>query len=82
MRSFGWREMCPSVGTMSPSSSLRKVLLPAPFGPMMAIRESQSTPKFRSVYSGGLSGSYPNAMSTTEMHGGGSRVAAGKDRRR
>mmetsp|Transcript_25421 Transcript_25421/g.79208 ORF Transcript_25421/g.79208 Transcript_25421/m.79208 type:complete len:223 (+) Transcript_25421:139-807(+) len=38
----------PSVGCKEPSSSFRKVDLPAPLGPTMATRESQSTPKFRS----------------------------------
>mmetsp|Transcript_2036 Transcript_2036/g.6501 ORF Transcript_2036/g.6501 Transcript_2036/m.6501 type:complete len:254 (-) Transcript_2036:379-1140(-) len=40
----------PSVGCREPSSSFRKVDLPAPFGPTMATRESQSTPKFRPWY--------------------------------
>mmetsp|Transcript_110489 Transcript_110489/g.276634 ORF Transcript_110489/g.276634 Transcript_110489/m.276634 type:complete len:230 (+) Transcript_110489:62-751(+) len=40
----------PSVGCREPSSNFKKVDLPAPFGPTTAMRESQSTPKCRSLY--------------------------------
>ena len=43
--SFEWRPTWPSVGSISPVSSLRKVDLPAPLGPTIATRESQSRPK-------------------------------------
>mmetsp|Transcript_65890 Transcript_65890/g.189586 ORF Transcript_65890/g.189586 Transcript_65890/m.189586 type:complete len:230 (+) Transcript_65890:120-809(+) len=40
----------PSVGIKEPSSSFKKVDLPAPLGPTTAMRESQSTPKLRFWY--------------------------------
>ena len=53
------------------------MLLPAPFGPTMATRESMSNPKSRPSYSVSYP-SYPNAAFMTEMHGGGRGVAEGK----
>mmetsp|Transcript_132593 Transcript_132593/g.264619 ORF Transcript_132593/g.264619 Transcript_132593/m.264619 type:complete len:223 (+) Transcript_132593:223-891(+) len=44
---FEWRLTNPSVGCNEPSNNFRKVDLPAPLGPTIAILESQSTPKLR-----------------------------------
>mmetsp|Transcript_54234 Transcript_54234/g.116439 ORF Transcript_54234/g.116439 Transcript_54234/m.116439 type:complete len:213 (+) Transcript_54234:94-732(+) len=47
--SLAWRLTKPSTGCNEPSNNFRNVDLPAPFGPTMATRESQSMPKFRSL---------------------------------
>ena len=50
MSNAGWRVTLPLLAVSSPVMSFSRVDLPAPLGPTSAMRESQSTPKSRSLY--------------------------------